>query len=109
MRCDLRNRPLRPSRRSLQRAPGASRVRLTRKGSDLFVGLNALRQWGDRYLRAEPMRLLWRKSDQTPVVAALVPEGRRCSRTTRSSSCPDRLPAGGVLGDVGAERAGRGT
>ena len=41
----------------------------------LSVGLNALRQWGDRYLCAEPMRLLRRKSDKTPVIAALVPEG----------------------------------
>ena len=49
--------------------------RLTGKGSDLFVALNALRQWGDRYLRAEPMRLLLRRSDGAPVIAALVPEG----------------------------------
>jgi len=48
---------------------------LTEKGEELFVGLNALRQWGDRYLCAEPMRLLRRKSDGTPVLAALVPEG----------------------------------
>jgi DNA-binding HxlR family transcriptional regulator len=48
---------------------------LTDKGSDLFVALNALRQWGDRYLRPEPMRLLVRKSDGAPVIAALVPEG----------------------------------
>jgi DNA-binding HxlR family transcriptional regulator len=49
--------------------------RLTEKGSELFVGLNALRQWGDRHLCAEPMRLLRRKSDKTPVIAALIPEG----------------------------------
>jgi len=48
---------------------------LTQKGADLFVGLNALRQWGDTYLCEKPMRLLRRKSDQTPVLAALVPEG----------------------------------
>lgn len=47
---------------------------LTAKGSDLFVALNALRQWGDRYLREQPMRLLLRKDDGTPVIAALVPE-----------------------------------
>jgi hypothetical protein len=29
---------------------------------------------GDEYLSAKPMRLLRRKSDRTPVVAALVPE-----------------------------------
>lgn len=55
--------------------PSRYDYRLTQKGSELFVGLNALRQWGDRYLCAEPMRLLRRKSDGTPVVAALVPEG----------------------------------
>jgi DNA-binding HxlR family transcriptional regulator len=49
--------------------------RLTQKGADLFVALNALRQWGDTYLCRKPMRLLRRKSDKTPVVAALVPEG----------------------------------
>ncbi len=48
---------------------------LTPKGSDLFVALNALRQWGDRYLCPEPMRLLRRTSDRTPVIVALVPEG----------------------------------
>jgi hypothetical protein len=48
---------------------------LTRKGSDLFTALNALRQWGDQYLSAKPMRLLRRKHDKTPVIAALVPEG----------------------------------
>jgi hypothetical protein len=49
--------------------------RLTEKGRDLFVGLNALRQWGDRHLSPAPMRLLRRRSDGAPVVAALVPEG----------------------------------
>jgi DNA-binding HxlR family transcriptional regulator len=49
--------------------------RLTRKGSDLFVALNALRQWGDQHLRDQPMRLLRVKGSDTPVVVALVPEG----------------------------------
>src|SRR6202048_3484182 len=49
--------------------------RLTPKGSDLFTALNALRQWGDQHLSAKPMRLLRRKHDKTPVIAALVPEG----------------------------------
>lgn len=48
--------------------------RLTEKGADLFTALNAIRQWGDRYLCGKPMRLLRRRSDGTPVVAALVPE-----------------------------------
>jgi DNA-binding HxlR family transcriptional regulator len=55
--------------------PPRYEYRLTEKGADLFTGLNALRQWGDKYLSPKPMRLLRRKSDQSPVVAALVPEG----------------------------------
>jgi DNA-binding HxlR family transcriptional regulator len=55
--------------------PSRYEYRLTQKGSDLFVGLNALRQWGDQYLCEKPMRLLRRRSDRTPVVAVLVPEG----------------------------------
>jgi DNA-binding HxlR family transcriptional regulator len=55
--------------------PVRNEYRLTQKGADLFVGLNALRQWGDTYLRPEPMRLLRRKSDKRAVVAALVAEG----------------------------------
>jgi DNA-binding HxlR family transcriptional regulator len=55
--------------------PPRFEYRLTEKGSELFVCLNALRQWGDRHLRPEPMRLLVRKSDGSPVIAALVPEG----------------------------------
>ena len=35
----------------------------------------ALRQWGDEYLNAKPPRLLRRKADRKPVVAALVPKG----------------------------------
>ncbi len=55
--------------------PPRYEYRLTEKGQDLFVCLNALRQWGDRHLRSEPMRLLVRRSDGASVVAALVPEG----------------------------------
>ncbi|MDX6515329.1 MAG: hypothetical protein QOH73_995 [Gaiellaceae bacterium] len=58
-----------------QERPARYEYRLTQKGSDLFTALNALRQWGDQYLSAEPMRLLRRKHDKTPVIAALVPEG----------------------------------
>ena len=64
----------------LERTPYTDRpprfeYRLTRRGSDLFTALNALRQWGDQYLCARPMRLLRVKGSETPVVAALVPEG----------------------------------
>jgi DNA-binding HxlR family transcriptional regulator len=55
--------------------PARYEYRLTEKGSDLFTALNAIRQWGDQYLSAKPMRLLRRRSDKRPVVASLVPEG----------------------------------
>jgi DNA-binding HxlR family transcriptional regulator len=58
-----------------QEHPARYEYRLTPKGSDLFTALNALRQWGDQYLSAKPMRLLRRKDDKRPVIAALVPEG----------------------------------
>jgi DNA-binding HxlR family transcriptional regulator len=58
-----------------QERPARYEYCLTPKGSDLFTALNALRQWGDQYLSAKPMRLLRRKHDKTPVIAALVPEG----------------------------------
>jgi hypothetical protein len=48
---------------------------LTEQGRDLFTALNALREWGDEHLSDKPMRLLRRKADGTPVVAALVPLG----------------------------------
>jgi DNA-binding HxlR family transcriptional regulator len=60
-----------------QERPARYEYRLTQKGSDLFTALNALRQWGDQYLSDKPMRLLRRKRDKTPVIAALVPEGAR--------------------------------
>ena len=44
---------------------------------ELRLALAGLRQWGDRYLSEQPPRLLRRKSDGVPVVAALVPEGAR--------------------------------
>ena len=55
--------------------PARFEYRLTQKGSDLFTALNALRQWGDQYVCGEPMRLLRVKGSETPVIAALVPEG----------------------------------
>jgi DNA-binding HxlR family transcriptional regulator len=58
-----------------QERPARYEYHLTPKGSDLFTALNALRQWGDQYLSAKPMRLLRQKADKTPVIAALVPEG----------------------------------
>jgi DNA-binding HxlR family transcriptional regulator len=62
-------------RRLYREHPARYEYRLTPKGSDLFTALNALRQWGDRYLTDKPMRLLLRKDDKRPVIAALVPDG----------------------------------
>jgi DNA-binding HxlR family transcriptional regulator len=62
-------------RRLYNERPERYEYRLTEKGRDLFTALNALRQWGDEHLSAEPMRLLRRRDDHTPVVAALVPAG----------------------------------
>ena len=47
--------------------------RLTEKGRELNVALTALRQWGDAHLSEKPPRILRRKADRKPVVAALVP------------------------------------
>jgi DNA-binding HxlR family transcriptional regulator len=55
--------------------PERYEYRLTRKGRDLSLALTALRQWGDEYLTEKPARVLRRRSDKHPVVAALVPEG----------------------------------
>jgi DNA-binding HxlR family transcriptional regulator len=55
--------------------PPRHEYRLTEKGRDLAVVLAALRQWGDRYVSEKPPRLLRRKADKKPVVAALVPGG----------------------------------
>jgi DNA-binding HxlR family transcriptional regulator len=64
----------------LERVPYSERparyeYRLTPKGLELNVALTALRQWGDKHLSEKPPRLLRRKSDRKPVIAALVPRG----------------------------------
>jgi DNA-binding HxlR family transcriptional regulator len=48
---------------------------LTPKGRELSLALTGLRQWGDKYLSEKPPRVLRRKSDRKPVIAALVPKG----------------------------------
>ena len=50
---------------------------LTEKGRALDVALAGLRQWGDAYLSKTPPRLLLRRSDHKPIVAAFVPKGAR--------------------------------
>ena len=85
--------------------PERYEYQLTKKGLDLQIALTALRQWGDDYLSEKPPRLLRRKVDKTPVVAALVPKGnqdatgrrgrggRRARRQRwRSSSRPAERP-----------------
>jgi DNA-binding HxlR family transcriptional regulator len=64
-------------RRRYSERPPRDEYVLTEKGRDLRLALTGLRQWGDRYLSEQPPRLLRRKSDGVPVVAALVPEGAR--------------------------------
>ena len=64
----------------LERVPYSERptryeYRLTTKGRDLNLALSGLRQWGDQYLNDKPPRLLRRKADQQPVIAAFVPKG----------------------------------
>jgi DNA-binding HxlR family transcriptional regulator len=64
----------------LERVPYSERptryeYRLTAKGRDLNIALSGLRQWGDRYLSEKPSRLLRRKADKKPVIAAFVPKG----------------------------------
>jgi DNA-binding HxlR family transcriptional regulator len=55
--------------------PERFEYRLTQKGRDLNIALSGLRQWGDKYLSEKPPRVLRRKSDRKPVIAALVPKG----------------------------------
>jgi DNA-binding HxlR family transcriptional regulator len=55
--------------------PARYEYRLTQKGRDLNIALAGLRQWGDRYLSEKPPRVMRRKADRKPVVAALVPKG----------------------------------
>ncbi len=61
--------------------PERFEYRLTRKGRELNIALTGLRQWGDKYLSEKPPRLLRRKVDKKPVVAALVPKGAAVLRS----------------------------
>jgi DNA-binding HxlR family transcriptional regulator len=68
--------------------PKRYEYRLTRKGEDLQVTLAGLRQWGDKYANEKPPRLLRRKADGKPVVAALVPKGADVLRRDQVESVP---------------------
>ena len=63
--------------------PARFEYRLTQKGSDLFTALNALRQWGDQYLCAEPMRLLRVKAHRDTCDRCARPGGNTRSRQRR--------------------------
>ena len=68
--------------------PERFEYRLTEKGRDLHVALTGLRQWGDKYLSEHPPRVLRRKSDSAPVIAAFVAEGTRVLRSDEVESVP---------------------
>jgi DNA-binding HxlR family transcriptional regulator len=68
--------------------PERYEYRLTKKGRDLQIALVALRQWGDKYVSEKPPRLLRRKADKKPVIAALVPKGADVLRPDEVETVP---------------------
>jgi DNA-binding HxlR family transcriptional regulator len=68
--------------------PPRYEYRLTAKGLELSVALTALRQWGDKHLSEKPPRLLRRKTDKKPVIAALVPKGTDVLRAAEVETVP---------------------
>jgi DNA-binding HxlR family transcriptional regulator len=68
--------------------PERFEYRLTGKGRELNIALTGLRQWGDKYLSEKPPRLLRRKADKKPVVAALVPKGAGVLRPEEVETVP---------------------
>lgn len=68
--------------------PERYEYRLTRKGRDLQIALEGLRQWGDKHVSDKPPRITRRKSDKRPVVAALVPKGTKVLSTDEVESVP---------------------
>jgi DNA-binding HxlR family transcriptional regulator len=68
--------------------PERFEYRLTGKGRELNIALTGLRQWGDKYLSEKPPRLLRRKADKKPVVAALVPKGADVLRPEEVETVP---------------------
>jgi DNA-binding HxlR family transcriptional regulator len=80
--------------------PERYEYRLTAKGRELGIALAGLRQWGDKYLSVTPPRLLLRKSNHKPVIAAYVQEGERTLQ-------PDELelvPGPGLATTAGERR-----
>jgi DNA-binding HxlR family transcriptional regulator len=68
--------------------PERYEYRLTRKGVDLQIALAGLGQWGDKYLSDRPPRIMRRKSDRKPVVAAFVTKGTRVLRANEIENVP---------------------
>jgi DNA-binding HxlR family transcriptional regulator len=68
--------------------PERFEYRLTDKGRELDLALAGLRQWGDEHLSEQPPRLLRRKSDEKPVVAAFVPAGADVLRPDELENVP---------------------
>jgi DNA-binding HxlR family transcriptional regulator len=68
--------------------PERFEYRLTEKGRELNIAIAGLRQWGDTYLSEQPPRVLRRKSDRKPVVAAFVPKGAEVLRADEIESVP---------------------
>ena len=66
--------PGHPRSRPVQFAAGPLRIPADREGTRPVRDPHRLRQWGDKYLTDKPSALLRRKTDQAPVVAALVTE-----------------------------------
>ena len=70
--------------------PERYEYQLTDKGRDLNIALAGLRQWGDQYLSETSPTMLRRKSDQQPVIAALVPKDSASLRPNEVESVPTR-------------------
>jgi DNA-binding HxlR family transcriptional regulator len=68
--------------------PERFEYRLTPKGRDLQLTIASLRQWGDKHFSEKPPRLLRRKSDGKPVIAAFVPKGTEVLRADEVESVP---------------------
>jgi DNA-binding HxlR family transcriptional regulator len=68
--------------------PERYEYQLTDKGRELNIALTGLTQWGDKHLSEKPPRLLRRKADKKPVVAALVPKGVDVLRPDQVETVP---------------------
>jgi DNA-binding HxlR family transcriptional regulator len=68
--------------------PERHEYHLTPKGRDLQIAMAGLRQWGDKYLSEKPPRIMRRKSDGRPVIAAFVPKGADVLRPDEIESVP---------------------